>query len=451
MKIEKRKINELKFYPGNPRKISSDMLAKLKKSLQEFGVVENLVINTKNQVIGGNQRLKALKELGIDEVDVIVVDLPVEKEKALNIALNKIQGEWDYPLLKEILESLDSEIELTGFSKQEIEQLLSEFGTNTNEKEKEDVEKRATLGSIWQLGNHRIGCGDSGDISFIRKLLEDKQINLIITSPPYAEQRKKEYKSISTEQYPIWFNELSQNFLKILKDDGSFFLNIKEHCENGQRSLYVMKTIMKMVETGWKYIDELIWYKTGLPGGWTNRLRCDFEPVYWFTKDYPAVIEREIEEGIDDKYLVDEFERIFHFSKQTKIKFYPKSVGKISNRIRINSPLNKNKNEETGNIDIKALSKKGIARPGNVIRLNGNNEVWNHPAMFPIGLPEFFIRLTTEKNDTVLDPFLGSGSTLIAAEKTGRICYGIDLKPEYIDIVIARWEKLTGKKAEKID
>jgi DNA modification methylase len=450
MKIEKRKINELKFYPGNPRKISSDMLGNLKRSLQEFGVVENLVINTKNQVIGGNQRLKALKELGIDEVDVIVVDLPVEKEKALNIALNKIQGEWDYPLLKEILESLDSEIELTGFSKQEIEQLLSEFGTNTNEKEKEDVEKRATLGSIWQLGNHRIGCGDSGDISFIRKLLEDKQINLIITSPPYAEQRKKEYKSISTEQYPIWFNELSQNFMKILKDDGSFFLNIKEHCENGQRSLYVMKTIIMMVEAGWKYIDELMWYKTGLPGGWINRLRCVFEPVYWFSKDYPSIIEREIEEGIDEEYLVDEYERIFHFSKQTKIKFYPISVGKISNQVEIYSPLNKGKNEETGNIAVKAPKKKGIARPGNVIKLTGNNESWKHPAMFPVGLPEFFIRLTTEKNDRILDPFLGSGSSLIAAEKTGRICYGIDLKPEYIDISLTRWEKFTGRKAIKV-
>lgn len=109
------------------------------------------------------------------------------------------------------------------------------------------------------------------------------------------------------------------------------------------------------------------------------------------------------------------------------------------------------KNEETGNIAVKAPKKKGIARPGNVIKLPGNNETWSHPAMFPVGLPEFFIKLTTEKNDTVLDPFLGSGSTLIAAEKTGRICYGIDLKPEYIDIVLARWENFTGKKAKKID
>lgn len=124
MKIEKRKINDLEYYPGNPRKISNDMLVRLKKSIQEFGIVENLVINSKNQVIGGNQRLKALQDLEINEIDVVVVDLPLEKEKALNIALNKIQGEWDYPLLKEILESLDNEAELTGFSETEIEQIL---------------------------------------------------------------------------------------------------------------------------------------------------------------------------------------------------------------------------------------------------------------------------------------------------------------------------------------
>lgn len=451
MKIEKRKINNLQYYPGNPRKINDFMLEKLKSSIQSFGIVEPLIINSKNEVIGGNQRLKALKELGMNEIDVVVVELPPEKEKALNIALNKIQGEWDYPLLKEILESLDNETELTGFSETEIEQLLSEFGITKNEKEEEIIEKKANIGDIWQLGNHRIGCGDSGDISFIRKLLEDKQINLIITSPPYAEQRKKEYKSISTEQYPIWFNELSQNFMKILKDDGSFFLNIKEHCENGQRSLYVMKTIIMMVEAGWKYIDELIWYKTGLPGGWTNRLRCDFEPVYWFTKDYPAVIEKEIEEGIDDEYLVDETEKIYHFTKEKKIKFYPKAVGKISNDVGKSTSFNKGKNINTGNITLKAPKEKGIARPGNVIKLPGNNETWSHPAMFPVGLPEFFIKLTTEKNDTVLDPFLGSGSTLIAAEKTGRICYGVDLKPEYIDTTLARWEKFTGKRAEKIE
>jgi len=364
MKIEKRKINELKFYPGNPRKISKDMIEKLKKSLQEFGIVEPLVVNTKNQVIGGNQRLKALKELNLQEVDVVIVDLPLEKEKALNIALNKIQGEWDYPLLKEILESLDSvELELTGFSEQEIEQLLSEFETTKKESESE-VEKRTVPGDIWQLENHRIGCGDSSDVEFMEKLLNGNKVNTIITSPPYVEQRKKEYGGVSSEQYPEWFTNIAKNLWVILQEDGSLFLNIKEHCEKGQRSTYVLKLVLKMVEEGWKYIDELMWYKTGLPGGWINRLRCDFEPVYWFAKESPAVIERETNEGMDENFLVDEYERIYHFSKETKIKFLPEQVGKISENVQVSTPLNKTKGR-TGNIAVKAPVKKGIARPGN--------------------------------------------------------------------------------------
>jgi len=120
-KIEKRKVAELKFYEKNPRKISEKMLEKLRRSLEEFGVVEPLVINPKNEVIGGNQRLKALQKLGVEEVDVVVVDLPKPKEKALNLALNRIQGEWDFELLDEFIQDIEHDIfEFTGFDWGEI-------------------------------------------------------------------------------------------------------------------------------------------------------------------------------------------------------------------------------------------------------------------------------------------------------------------------------------------
>ena len=133
MQIEKRNIRDLKFYPGNPRKISNEMLESLKKSLSEFGIVDPLVINKDNQVIGGNQRLKVLQELGVQEVDVVVVDFPKSKEKALNIALNKIIGEFDEELLRVFIEDIEPlDIELTGLDDSEIKFLtLSEddFGT----------------------------------------------------------------------------------------------------------------------------------------------------------------------------------------------------------------------------------------------------------------------------------------------------------------------------------
>lgn len=126
--MEKRKVSELKYYPGNPRKIDDKTLKQLKKSITEFGIVENLVINSKNQIIGGNQRLKALKDLGIEEVDCYVVDLSDGQEKALNLALNKIQGEWDEELLKEFLSDLNQyEIDLSGFDELDIKELNAEF------------------------------------------------------------------------------------------------------------------------------------------------------------------------------------------------------------------------------------------------------------------------------------------------------------------------------------
>jgi len=124
-KVEKRKVAELKFYPDNPRKMSKSVFEKLKQSILEFGIVEPLVINTKNEVVGGNQRLKALRELGVEEVDCVVVALPKSKEKALNLALNKITGEFDLELLKEYIKGIDKEvIELTGFETKEIDKLF---------------------------------------------------------------------------------------------------------------------------------------------------------------------------------------------------------------------------------------------------------------------------------------------------------------------------------------
>ena len=459
MEIRKVKTKDIKYAPYNPRKISDDMFEKLKRSIEEFGYIEPIIVNKRNmQVVGGNQRLKALNDLGIEEVEAVFVDLDDAREKALNIALNKITGEWDYVKLKDLLEELDTgeiNIELTGFDMVEIEQLMTEISfPDVNENRLSKVEERATPGDIWQLGNHRIACGDCTDIELMEKLLEGQKVNVIVTSPPYAQQRKDEYGGIPAEEYGDWFGKVAEVMGTILDEGGSFFLNIKEHVDEGQRNLYVKKLVIKMVEEyGWRFIDELVWIKPGLPGGWKNRLRNEFEPVFWFAKDGVDVIEREIEEGKGDEeeeILVDEYGSVFHFSKQEKIKFYPKSVGKISEKVIKSTPFNKSKGK-TGNITVSGPCVKSIARPGNVLRITGNNESWEHPAMFPVKVPEFFIKLTTRRGERVLDPFLGSGSTLMAAEKTKRVCLGIDLQPKYIDIVLTRWEELTGQKAVKVN
>ncbi len=416
MEIRKMPIDKLDPAYYNPRKDlkpGDPEYEKLKKSIQEFDLVEPLVWNERtSRLIGGHQRLKVLQELGYTKVEVSVVDLPEEKEKALNVALNKIQGDWDYVKLKDLLEELDTgafDIELTGFGLDEIEQLMIDLPSEEeNEKEIPQIESRAALGDIWQLGGHKIACGDCTDVELLEKLLEGKKVNAIVTSPPYAQQRKEEYGGIPANEYPDWFSSVAGAMWTILNDTGSFFVNIKEHVEDGQRSLYVMKLIIAMVEQfGWRYVDELIWTKSGLPGGWKNRLKNDFEPVFWFAKTEDlAIVERQIEEGVgenEEENVVDEYGRTFHFCKQQKIRFYPKSVGRRSNNVGIYTPANRTESS-TGNITIKAPKGKGIARPGNVIRLQGNQEKWEHPAMYPVGLPEFLIKLTTLRGDTV---FLG--------------------------------------------
>jgi hypothetical protein len=165
-------------------------------------------------------------------------------------------------------------------------------------------------------------------------------------------------------------------------------VNIKEHVKDGQRSLYVMKTIIALVESGWRYVDQLIWTKPGLPGGWSNRLRNDFEPVHFFTKkekiDWMVQLVDVDEERLETLPLdlVDMYEDIFHFTKLKKIKFKPRMVGKQSDSIRVSSKENKSKGK-SGNISVSGKFKRGIARPGNVLQIPGNTRSLKHSAIFP--------------------------------------------------------------------
>lgn len=446
-KIGLSEINPAKYNPRKDLKPGDPEYEKLKKSIQEFGLVEPLVMNKRgNVLISGHQRLKILIDRGDTETEVSVVDLPLEREKALNIALNKISGEWDLPKLEDLLKSLDDDLkDITGFDAEEIDELLGlkEEVVEDNFNEDEPVEPITKPGDLWLLGRHRLLCGDSTDLEAITRLMAGEKANCIITSPPYAMQRKDDYGGIPPDDYPNWFMKVAQNVYQVLDDGGSFFINIKEHVERGQRSLYALKTIIAMVEAGWRYVDQLIWTKTGLPGGWPNRLRNDFEPVHFFTKKEEIDWMVQLVEVDEDRLktlsvdLVDMYEDIFHFTRSEKIKFKPRNVGKMSNKIRIFSKTNKSKGR-SGNISVSGKFKKGIARAGNVLQISGNQETLKHSAVFPVKLPAFFIKLTTDVGDIIYEPFNGSGTTLLAAEQLGRNCYGMELSPGYCDLTVKR-------------
>jgi DNA modification methylase len=449
-------INPAKYNPRKDLKPGDPEYEKLKKSIDEFDLVEPLVMNKQgNVLISGHQRLKILKERGDTETEVSIVDLPPERERALNIVLNKIRGDWDLPKLSELLKGLDDDLkDITGFDAEEIDELLGfkEEVEEDNFDEEVPEEPITKPGDLWLLGNHRLLCGDSTKLTDVERIMNGEKANCVITSPPYAMQRKDDYGGIHPDEYPGWFFQVASNIYRVLADSGSFFVNIKEYVEDGQRSLYVMKTIIALVEGGWRYVDQLIWTKPGLPGGWSNRLRNDFEPVHFFTKkekiDWMVQLVEVDEERLETLPLdlVDMYEDLFHFTKTKKIKFNPRSVGKTSDRIRV-SGSGKQTKGRTGNITVRGRFKRGIARPGNVLQIPGNTHSLKHSAIFPVKLPTFFIKLTTGVGDNIFEPFSGSGTTIIAAEQLGRNCYALELSPAYCDLAVKRWEQFTGKKA----
>lgn len=270
-----------------------------------------------------------------------------------------------------------------------------------------------------ELNLNTIVCKDC--ISFM-KLLPDDSIDLVVTSPPYAKQRKDIYGGISEEKYPEWFMEIGKEIYRILKPTGSFVLNIKENVKNGSRSTYVLKTIL-LLSNIFIWTETYIWNKTNpFPTGNKKRLKDGFEYCYCFTKS-------------------------------TNYKFFPNNV-LIKSQSKYLDSEKKRKNKSFHNtkngsgMNMSRRYSKDMVRPSNVITMPIDSTNHEHPATFPIQLPSFFIKLMTEENDVVFDPFAGSGTTLCAAKMLNRYYIGSELIDRYVDISKQRLECITIKKDE---
>jgi len=323
--------------------------------------------------------------------------------------------------LRTMLADLGTEAELAAFRAA----AAVESGSTDDAEVPDYVEAADTLlekwevryGDVWSAcdGEHFIICGDCREAATWERLLGAAgldSVNGVITSPPYAEQRKKQYGGVPEGEYVDWFEAVQRNIRTWLADDGSFFLNIKPHAARGQRVLYVFDLVLAMVRRwDWMFVDELIWYKIGLPGGWRNRLRNCFEPIY-------------------------------HFSKQRQIRFYPRNVGSEGDVPRYRVPGNWN--PKTGNAGIPPANRRerGVARPGNVIQVHVNQEALPHAAVFPVALVEFFVKLASEDGNVWLDPFLGSGTTIVAAHRLGRRGLGIEHLARHVAVSLERMAAL---------
>ena len=256
-----------------------------------------------------------------------------------------------------------------------------------------------------------------GDCERVLEGFPDDSIDLIFTSPPYADRRKKTYGGVKPGEYVDWFLPKSEQFLRVLKPTGTFILNIKERAVNGERHTYVIELILKMREQGWLWTEEFIWHKkNSYPGKWPNRFR-------------------------------DSWERLLQFNKRRKFNMYQEAVmvpvgdwaqdrlsslsetDRIRDESKVGSGFGKNVSKWVG---------RDMVYPTNVIHMATECSNRGHSAAFPVDLPTWFIKLFTDSGDMVLDPFIGSGTTAVAAKQMGRKYVGIDINEEYCHIAKER-------------
>lgn len=253
-----------------------------------------------------------------------------------------------------------------------------------------------------------------GDCAKILKKIPDNSVDLIITSPPYADQRKKTYGGIHPDQYVKWFLPISKELLRVLKPTGTFILNIKEKVVDGERSTYVMELILAMRKQGWLWTEEFIWHKkNSYPGKWPNRFRDSWERLLQFNKD--------------KKFNMYQEEVMVPMGEWAKSRLKNLSeTDKVRDDSKVGSGFGKN---------ISNWLNREKAYPTNVLHLATECNNKNHSAAFPEELPEWFIKLFTREEDMVLDPFMGSGTTLYVANKMQRNSIGIEIMPEYCAMV----------------
>jgi len=434
-RTEKRKVVDLIPAEYNPRKLSEKARADLIASIKEFSEVEPVVINTDNKLIGGHQRVSIYADLQIEEIDVRVPsrNLNLEEEMRLNIRLNKNTGEWDDSKLLEWDPEL---LEGVGFSKEELTDIFD--GVNVEDKdfdlETELVKTSGTkiqYGEMYKLGEHTIMCGDATKEEDVKKLMGGVKANMVFTDPPYnvdyqgsmnsENQNKREgikNDKMSTEQFYTFMDRAIKNLLD--NTVGAFYICMSS------KELASLKDVFE--KNGGHWQSFIIWVKNTFTlsrSDWQNQ----YEPILY---GWNGDLVNHYFAGMRDEGNV--------WENLQKMK--PQYDG-VETTIKI------------GGYHLKL---KGQVE-GKVCRKNDSVDIWHenkptksaeHPTMKPLKLCAKGIKASSLRGGIVLDTFLGSGSTLIAAQETGRICHGMELDPQYVQVIINRWEKLTGEKAVKI-
>lgn len=384
-KIEISKLNPAKYNPRKDLKPGDTEYEKLKRSMSEFGYVEPIIWNKRTgNIVGGHQRYKILKDLNYQDAECVVVDLDEVHEKALNVALNKISGEFDIPLLTDLLRDLsvnDFDVSLTGFDEDEISDLFSDADAKEGKDDNYDVNKaleEATFvnqGDLWQIGKHRMLCGDATNSEDLNRLMDGEKANLIVTDPPYnvnfesASGLKIKNDKQDNEKFYQFLLSSFKNMASHLADGGSAYIF---HADT--EGLNFRKAF---INSGFHLSGVCIWAK--------NSFVMGRSPYQW---GHEPILYGWLKTGKHKWYAGRAESTIWHYDKPKK---------------------------------------------------NGE-----HPTMKPIPLLCYPIKNSSAVNSIILDTFAGSGSTLMACQQMDRICYCMELDPKYASVIIRRYVESYG-------
>lgn len=436
LNVEYRKVEALIPYARNPRTHAEAQIAKIAASIVEYGWTNPVLVDGENGIIAGHGRLAAARKLGLVEVPVIeLAHLTPAQKRALVIADNRLalDAGWDEEMLAlELAELSESgyELALTGFDSSELERLLSttladdtarvEENTDDTDDTANEVPNTPAVpvsrpGDVWQLGAHRLICGDATNNAVIDALMQGDTARLCFTSPPYGNQRDYTSGGIAD-----WDGLMRGVFAHLpMATDGQVLVNLGLIHRDNEVIPYWDGWLSWMRQQGWRRFAWYVWDQgPGMPGDWQGRLA-------------PA------------------FEFIFHFNHESRKpnKTVPcKHAGQESHlRADGTSTAMRSKDGEVGGWTHKGQPTQDTRIPDSVIRVMRHKgkigQDIDHPAVFPVALPEFVIEAYTDAGDIVFEPFGGSGSTMLAAERTGRICRSVEIAPEYVDVAIKRFQQ----------
>ena len=414
MNIVERKLGEVRPYEKNPRR-NDDAVKYVAESIRQFGFKVPLVIDHDGVIVAGHTRYKAAKKLGLKTVPCIIADdLTEEQVKAFRLADNKVseKAEWDFELLAEEMDELfNFDMSVFGFEEDEKEEEPTEVVEDDFETEL-PAEPKAKLGDIYQLGRHRLMCGSSTDPQCVEKLMAGNTAKMLFTSPPYSDMREYEGgKNLDADHIATFistyrpYTDYQCVNLGIQRKDYDIVQYWDEYIRIAKESGYKM--------LAWNVWDKLM---CGSIGQQSAFFPLRHEWVFVFGTDFFEINE-----------TCEKEEKNMKERKPRKVRQADGSM----------------KNSGTGITTNKYKQMESVLpmhpELGKIRSL--------HPATFPVGLPGEYIKSMTDAGDAVIEPFCGSGTTLIACEQTGRCCYGMELEPKYVDVIINRWEQFTGQKA----